>query len=66
MVPSIALAKEGLDSKPLFRATDGRPAMYYTYILESDKNLGKRFIGHTSDLKQRLREHNSGRCDATS
>jgi len=39
--------------------------MYYTYILESEKKPGKRYIGHTSDLKQRLREHNSGRCEAT-
>ncbi len=39
--------------------------MYYTYVLESEKNPVKRYIGHTTDLKQRLQYHNSGRCDAS-
>ncbi|MBI1839030.1 MAG: GIY-YIG nuclease family protein [Candidatus Colwellbacteria bacterium] len=33
--------------------------MHYVYILKSDKD-GTRYIGVTSDLKRRLREHNSG------
>jgi|ERR1700690_688722 len=33
-------------------------SMYYVYILRSDKN-GKLYKGFTSDLKRRLREHNS-------
>ena len=33
--------------------------MYYVYILESSKD-GSRYIGITQDLKNRLREHNSG------
>ena len=40
--------------------------MYYTYILESVKYPGKRYIGHTSNLKQRLRGHNAGNCSYTS
>jgi putative endonuclease len=43
-------------------ASDGRPYMFYTYILESECKPGERYIGHTSDLKQRLFEHNSGKC----
>ncbi len=33
--------------------------MFYTYLLESNKN-GQWYIGYTSDLKQRLKEHNQG------
>ncbi|MDD3927705.1 MAG: GIY-YIG nuclease family protein [bacterium] len=39
--------------------------MYYTYIIESTTSLGRRYIGHTRDLKKRLSEHNSGKCLAT-
>ena len=50
-----------------FRAMDGRtsPAilqMFYTYIIKSLSYPEKRYIGHTSDLQQRLFEHNTGRC----
>lgn len=37
---------------------------YYTYILQSEKN-GSLYIGYTSDLKKRLKEHNSGLSRAT-
>lgn len=33
--------------------------MYYVYILESKKD-SSRYIGVTSDLRERLRDHNSG------
>jgi putative endonuclease len=36
--------------------------MYYTYLLESLKKPDEKYIGHTSDLKKRLQEHNSGKC----
>lgn len=39
--------------------------MYYTYILESVNKPGERYIGHTSDLKERLKRHNSGKCKHT-
>jgi predicted GIY-YIG superfamily endonuclease len=39
--------------------------MYFTYILESLSKPGERYIGHTSDLKRRLKEHNSGKCGHT-
>ena len=34
--------------------------MYYVYILQSLKTK-KLYIGHTDDLAQRLKEHNTGR-----
>lgn len=40
--------------------------MYYTYILESLKFPTQRYIGYTSNLEKRLREHNSGKCSHTS
>ena len=33
--------------------------MFYTYILQSIKN-GELYIGFTSDLRKRLKEHNQG------
>jgi len=33
--------------------------MFYVYILQSKKN-GELYIGYTSDLKRRLKEHNQG------
>lgn len=38
--------------------------MYYIYILESLKNYSL-YIGYTSDLKKRLKEHNEGKSRAT-
>jgi putative endonuclease len=38
--------------------------MYYTYILESQKDGGW-YIGFTSDLKRRLQDHNSGQSKST-
>jgi predicted GIY-YIG superfamily endonuclease len=39
--------------------------MFYTYIIESVSQPHQRYTGHTADLKTRLAEHNSGKCDAT-
>lgn len=38
--------------------------MHYVYLLSSDK-LGKFYIGHTSDLKERFYQHNKGRNAST-
>ena len=38
--------------------------MHYTYILKSIKD-NKLYVGHTNDLKQRLKEHNQGLVKAT-
>jgi predicted GIY-YIG superfamily endonuclease len=40
--------------------------MYYTYILESISFPAQHYIGYTSDLKQRLLDHNSGKSTHTS
>jgi len=37
---------------------------YYTYILQSKKN-NSLYIGYTSDLRKRIKEHNSGENLAT-
>jgi predicted GIY-YIG superfamily endonuclease len=39
--------------------------LYYTYVLESLKRPGTRYIGRTSDLKRRLEQHNSGENRST-
>ena len=38
--------------------------MYYTYVLQSEKD-GKFYVGFTKDLKQRFELHNNGRVEAT-
>jgi predicted GIY-YIG superfamily endonuclease len=35
--------------------------MHYTYILQSQQDPDRFYIGSTSDLKRRLTEHNSGK-----
>ncbi len=39
--------------------------MYYVYILYS-KKLKKKYIGFSENLKERLLEHNLGKCKFTS
>lgn len=39
--------------------------MHYVYIIQSAKDLSF-YIGVTSDLKRRFKEHNSGNCEFTS
>jgi putative endonuclease len=39
--------------------------MFYAYILESFRYPDEFYRGHTSDLKQRLSDHNAGRCPHT-
>jgi len=38
--------------------------MYYVYILLSKKD-GKTYVGYTSDIDRRLKEHNNGTVEAT-
>ena len=40
--------------------------MHYVYLLESDADPTKRYVGFTDDLKQRLADHNSGKSVHTS
>ena len=40
--------------------------MFYTYLIESLSSSERRYVGHTADLKQRMAEHNAGKCPHTS
>src|SRR5215468_4234475 len=40
--------------------------MHYTYVLESLIKPGEFYRGHTADLRQRLADHNAGRCHHSS
>ncbi len=40
--------------------------MFYTYILQSLSEPSQRYVGHTEDLRQRVAEHNAGKCPHTS
>jgi predicted GIY-YIG superfamily endonuclease len=50
-MPSEALAKEG------FR-------MHYVYLLESQTDSARRYVGLTGDLRRRLPEHNADKSPA--
>jgi len=39
--------------------------MYYVYIIKSKKN-GRLYTGYSTDLKQRIAEHNQGKSSYTS
>jgi putative endonuclease len=39
--------------------------MYYVYLLESSSTPGQRYVGYSSDLRQRLRDHNAGKLPNT-
>ena len=40
--------------------------MFYTYVLQSLSEPNQRYVGHTEDLRQRVAEHNAGKCPHTS
>ncbi len=40
--------------------------MYYAYILQSINHPDQVYRGPSSDLKQRMADHNAGRCPHTS
>ena len=46
-------------------AEEGQP-LYYVYLIQSVSAQGERYLGMTSDLKQRLQEHNAGKSSHTS
>ena len=57
----IRCAKQGA----LRSFSEGGP-VYYVYLIESLRMQGERYVGMTTDLKQRLREHNQGKSSHTS
>jgi len=44
---------------------EGGP-VYYVYLIESLSAQEDRYVGMTTDLKQRLQEHNQGKSSHTS
>jgi len=40
--------------------------MFYTYVIESLSRPEQRYIGHTSNLRQRIAEHKDKKCPHTS
>jgi predicted GIY-YIG superfamily endonuclease len=40
--------------------------MHYVYLIESERVAGQRYVGLSTDLKQRLSEHNAGKSAHTS
>jgi len=40
--------------------------MHYVYIIQSESHPTQRYIGYSSDLKERIQHHNSGASPHTS
>ncbi|MBI5770276.1 MAG: GIY-YIG nuclease family protein [Verrucomicrobia bacterium] len=40
--------------------------MHYVYLIESERDTTKRYVGFTDDMKQRLADHNAGKSKHTS
>ncbi len=40
--------------------------MFYTHVIQSLSHRDQRYIGHTADLRQRVADHNAGKCPHTS
>jgi putative endonuclease len=38
--------------------------MFYVYVIKSSKD-GNIYVGHTNDLKERVKQHNSGQVKST-
>src|SRR5262245_9307133 len=41
--------------------SEGGPFVYYVYLIQSVSAQGERYLGMTTDLKERLQEHNAGK-----
>ena len=39
--------------------------MHYVYLIESESNPRKRYVGYSDDLRQRLADHNAGKNVST-
>jgi putative endonuclease len=39
--------------------------MFYVYLLKSESHPKQPYVRSTCDLRQRLRDHNQGRCSQT-
>jgi len=48
-----------------YRLAPRNRIVHYTYVLESLKRPGTRYIGRTSNLRRRLEQHNAGENRST-
>jgi predicted GIY-YIG superfamily endonuclease len=39
--------------------------MHYVHLIESESTQGRRYVGYSDDLRQRVAEHNSGKNVST-
>jgi predicted GIY-YIG superfamily endonuclease len=46
--------------------SEGGLPLFYVYLIESLAAQGRRYVGLTADLKQRLLDHNAGKSPHTS
>jgi putative endonuclease len=46
--------------------SEGGPSVYYVYRIERVSVQGERYLGMTTDLKERLQRHNGGKSFHTS
>src|SRR5438477_12396791 len=51
---------------PQLKATAGKPAMFYVYLLRSQIDAKQEYVGLTLDLRKRVQDHNAGRSAHTS
>jgi putative endonuclease len=45
---------------------DGEQSLHYVYLIESERVADQRYVGLSTDLKQRLSDHNAGKSAHTS
>ena len=50
---------------PQWKATAGKPAMYYVYLLRPELNPKQQYVGLTRNLRKRFEDHNAGRSPHT-
>jgi putative endonuclease len=46
--------------------SEGGPSVYYVYLIESVSAQRERYLGMTTDLKERLQDYNAGKSFHTS
>jgi putative endonuclease len=56
---------EGGPSKAQSYGGQANLQMFYVYLLKSESHPKQPYVGSTRDLRQRLRDHNEGRCPHT-
>ena len=60
MISRMGGAKDGALRSFAWRSEVGPSLMFYVYCIESQSLPGRRYIGFTEDLRQRISDHNDG------